>query len=81
MNGASNQPLSFAATFHTVRPLSSALSSGHFRMAPPQCISSGAQSLESSDVTLGMLISSTGIPSKNRIGLRGDSCVPMAGRA
>src|ERR1700752_4015012 len=31
-----NHLLSFAATCHTVRPLSSALSSGHLRMAPPQ---------------------------------------------
>src|ERR1041384_7219855 len=31
-----NHLLSFAATVHTVRPRSSALSSGHRKMAPPQ---------------------------------------------
>src|SRR5512140_2577442 len=31
-----NHLLSFAATLHTVRPPSSALSSGHLRMAPPK---------------------------------------------
>ena len=36
----------------------------------PPCVSSGAQSLESSDVMIGMLISGAGIPPKDRIGLR-----------
>src|SRR5687767_11907921 len=31
-----NHLLSFAATCHTVSPLSSAVSSGHLRMAPPK---------------------------------------------
>src|SRR6185295_430374 len=31
-----NHWLSFSATCHTVRPRSSALSSGHFRIAPPK---------------------------------------------
>src|SRR6185437_446681 len=31
-----NHALSFSATCHTVRPRSSALSSGHLRIAPPQ---------------------------------------------
>src|SRR4026208_1142023 len=31
-----NHWLSFSATVHTVSPLSSALSSGHLRIAPPQ---------------------------------------------
>src|SRR5437762_10904901 len=31
-----NHRLSFSATCHTVRPRSSALSSGHLRMAPPK---------------------------------------------
>src|SRR6266446_6112482 len=31
-----NHLLSFSATCHTVRPRSSALSSGHLRMAPPK---------------------------------------------
>src|SRR4051812_12758304 len=31
-----NHLLSFAATCHTVRPRSSALSSGHLRIAPPK---------------------------------------------
>ncbi len=42
-----------------------------YRERIPPCISSGAQSLESSDVPISMLIPGTGIPPKDRIGLRG----------
>src|SRR5688572_21421846 len=34
-----NHLLSFFATVHTVSPLSSAVSSGHLRIAPPQSLS------------------------------------------
>jgi hypothetical protein len=36
----------------------------------PPCVSSGAQSLESSDVTVSVLICGTGISPKDRIDLR-----------
>lgn len=42
----------------------------HCKSIPP-CVSSGAQFLESRDITFSVLISGAGIPAKDRIGLRG----------